>query len=125
MMAMGPWIVLACWASFVLYWVISARSVKRTVESHAGFSNFRWLVIAAALLFVWLGGFAGTRKASTPLIAPGGATSAASIGLCVLGLAIAIAARRKLAGNWSSGVVLKQDHELMTTGPYRLVRHPI
>jgi protein-S-isoprenylcysteine O-methyltransferase Ste14 len=30
-----------------------------------------------------------------------------------------------LAGNWSGSVTLKQDHELIRTGPYRFVRHPI
>ena len=30
-----------------------------------------------------------------------------------------------LAGNWSSDVTFKQGHELIRTGPYKLVRHPI
>ena len=30
-----------------------------------------------------------------------------------------------LAGNWSGTVTLKQDHELVRSGPYALVRHPI
>jgi len=30
-----------------------------------------------------------------------------------------------LGGNWSSEVALKQGHELVKTGPYRFVRHPI
>ncbi len=34
-------------------------------------------------------------------------------------------ARRTIGGNWSSVVTLKQDHELVTNGPYRYVRHPI
>ena len=34
-------------------------------------------------------------------------------------------ARLWIAGNWSSDVTLKRDHELVTTGPYRWVRHPI
>jgi protein-S-isoprenylcysteine O-methyltransferase Ste14 len=34
-------------------------------------------------------------------------------------------ARRALAGNWSRAVAFKEDHELITTGLYRYVRHPI
>jgi protein-S-isoprenylcysteine O-methyltransferase Ste14 len=30
-----------------------------------------------------------------------------------------------LGRNWSAAVQLKQGHELITSGPYRLVRHPI
>ena len=45
--------------------------------------------------------------------------------LVALGLAFAVAARIWLGGNWSSIVTLKQDHELIRSGPYRWVRHPI
>jgi protein-S-isoprenylcysteine O-methyltransferase Ste14 len=41
------------------------------------------------------------------------------------GLAFAVRARLVLAGNWSGTVTLKHGHELIRTGPYRLVRHPI
>ena len=37
----------------------------------------------------------------------------------------AIWARNVLGRNWSGIVTLKQDHELIRTGPYRYVRHPI
>jgi protein-S-isoprenylcysteine O-methyltransferase Ste14 len=33
--------------------------------------------------------------------------------------------RVTLGRNWSSDVTFKQDHELITRGPYRFVRHPI
>ena len=34
-------------------------------------------------------------------------------------------ARVFLGGNWSSNVTLKEDHTLVRSGPYRIVRHPI
>ena len=43
----------------------------------------------------------------------------------VAGLLFAVWARQHLASNWSSSVTIKQDHELITTGPYAVVRHPI
>ena len=51
----------------------------------------------------------------------------ASLGaaLTFAGLAFAIWARFIIAGNWSSYVELKRDHELIVAGPYRYVRHPI
>jgi protein-S-isoprenylcysteine O-methyltransferase Ste14 len=45
--------------------------------------------------------------------------------LVLIGLIIAIVARRTLAGNWSKDIELKQGHELITTGIYNYVRHPI
>ena len=41
------------------------------------------------------------------------------------GLLFSVWARRYLGRNWSRAVTIKQDHELITSGPYSLVRHPI
>jgi len=41
------------------------------------------------------------------------------------GLLFAVWARLHLGSNWSRAVTIKQGHELITTGPYSLVRHPI
>jgi len=45
--------------------------------------------------------------------------------LCICGIAFAIWARRHLGSNWSSHPALKEGHELVISGPYRIVRHPI
>ena len=42
-----------------------------------------------------------------------------------LGLRFTVWARVYLGRNWSGVVTIKQDHELIDTGPYALVRHPI
>ncbi len=49
------------------------------------------------------------------------------LGLIMLaaGVAFAVWARNYLGRNWSGSVTVKQDHELIRTGPYRFVRHPI
>jgi len=49
------------------------------------------------------------------------------IGLVVLvaGLAFSVWARVHLGRNWSGNVTVKEGHELIRTGPYRYVRHPI
>ncbi|MGP8165465.1 MAG: methyltransferase family protein [Steroidobacteraceae bacterium] len=41
------------------------------------------------------------------------------------GLLFSIWARQHLGRNWSGRVTIKADHELITTGPYRVTRHPI
>jgi protein-S-isoprenylcysteine O-methyltransferase Ste14 len=45
--------------------------------------------------------------------------------LCVLGLLLALWARVTLGRNWSASVTFKKGHQLISTGPYALVRHPI
>jgi len=45
--------------------------------------------------------------------------------LTAAGVAIALWARWHLGANWSGVVTLKEGHELIRTGPYRTIRHPI
>jgi protein-S-isoprenylcysteine O-methyltransferase Ste14 len=43
----------------------------------------------------------------------------------IAGLLFAVRAREHLGSNWGRSVPIKQGHELITTGPYAVVRHPI
>jgi protein-S-isoprenylcysteine O-methyltransferase Ste14 len=45
--------------------------------------------------------------------------------LTLAGLLFTVWARTHLGRNWSGLVTIKQDHELITSGPYSTVRHPI
>ena len=45
--------------------------------------------------------------------------------MTIAGVMFAIWARVALGRNWSGTVTVKQNHELIRTGPYALVRHPI
>ncbi len=45
--------------------------------------------------------------------------------LCAAGIAFLVWARQHLGGNWSQTVSVKVEHELVTSGPYRYVRHPM
>jgi protein-S-isoprenylcysteine O-methyltransferase Ste14 len=47
------------------------------------------------------------------------------LAIFVLGLALAVWARIYLGRNWGMPMSEKVDPELVTTGPYRTVRHPI
>ena len=42
-----------------------------------------------------------------------------------LGVGISVWARLSLGANWSGMVALKKEHELVRTGLYRRIRHPI
>ncbi len=45
--------------------------------------------------------------------------------LCAAGLLFTVFARFYLGRNWSGAVTIKENHELIQSGPYRFVRHPI
>ena len=53
------------------------------------------------------------------------ATAWLGLGLTVAGIGFALWARVFLGRNWSGRVTIKQEHELIQSGPYAIVRHPI
>ena len=55
----------------------------------------------------------------------GGLSFEAGVLLTAAGLMFAVWARRHLGSNWSGAISVKKDHELIRTGPYAYVRHPI
>jgi protein-S-isoprenylcysteine O-methyltransferase Ste14 len=113
------------WIAFGAYWLIAARRVKaaRTSES-AVYRVLRLvlLTITFTLLFAkWIAvRFLG--RTFLPRAQP-----LAYIGLiaALAGLAIAVWARVSLGQYWSDKVVLKVDHQLVRSGPYARMRHPI
>lgn len=121
-------IVTGFWIVFCLYWLVSARKLKPVRERVAGLRGLLWkipVIAGVALIgdfFKW-----STRAPvlSTPLVPRTPATDALVVVLLTGGLVIAFAARKTLAGNWSGSVTFKEGHELITTGLYRYVRHPI
>jgi protein-S-isoprenylcysteine O-methyltransferase Ste14 len=117
------------WALFGMYWLIAARRGKtaRSGESTSESPAYRLarlllLAITFALLFAkWTAvGFLGQRFLPD-------APSIACIGLALAlaGMAIAMWARIHLGQYWSDKVVLKVDHQLIGSGPYARMRHPI
>ena len=58
-------------------------------------------------------------------VQPMHAVQIAGIALTSAGVALAIWARLILGANWSGRVTRKVDHQLIRTGPYAYVRHPI
>ena len=113
------------WGGWFALWNVMGRRVKEAAQSEGSISRLSHVVpllVAAYLL--------ASRHVPLPLLNDRFAPLAlwlATLGAAVTfaGLAFAIWARFVIAGNWSSYVELKRDHELIVAGPYRWVRHPI
>lgn len=126
-----PQFVAIIWLIFVGYWFISALSVK-SIEKTSGFLGGNWYPILYLIGVLFIVNFKFMARFGVPIGTLGiilfqhtRTQNVVVIVLLVVGLTTAILARRTLAGNWSGQVALKNDHELVTTGPYRYVRHPI
>jgi protein-S-isoprenylcysteine O-methyltransferase Ste14 len=119
------WLFPCLWLVFVAFWIAMARRGKTVVERESAFSRLSHyvpLAIAIYLLAAPHVPIALLNERFAPLSLWMVRLGAA---LTFAGIAFAIWARVWIAGNWSSDVTLKRDHELITSGPYRWVRHPI
>lgn len=117
------------WLTWGAIWILSARlNHKKTIKAENFVTFFRrmlppFLALAVALALThhfWPGQLKEPLSSPRPLWG-----SAVGLALLYLGFALTFWARVTLGGNWSGRITLKQDHELITTGPYRFVRHPI
>jgi protein-S-isoprenylcysteine O-methyltransferase Ste14 len=114
-----PWIV------FIVYWIVGALKTRATRATESFTSRFAVLaieVVGYALIFRTSTGigFLGTRVLPRNLVGP-----VVGVILTWLGIALAIWARYHLAEYWSARVTIKEDHQLIRTGPYIHLRHPI
>lgn len=128
---MVQYIVISCWVIFGLYWFISASSVKSTQETRGWLAgNWHGIFLLIGGLFLsnlpFLAKVGVSISSLTILLIPSSIViKVVIIVFAVTGLIVAMIARRTLAGNWSRAVAFKEDHELITTGLYHYVRHPI
>jgi protein-S-isoprenylcysteine O-methyltransferase Ste14 len=131
-------VIISSWVIFIGVWIILSFGVKRDIKG-GGFSSWwsqnyllRLLVLAFGVFVAvrLLGGTAHYAKANavvfgnalfTPPIALGWVAAV----LSVAGVGFAVWARIYLGRNWSSAPAIKENHELVTSGPYAAVRHPI
>jgi protein-S-isoprenylcysteine O-methyltransferase Ste14 len=118
-------VITGLWAAWFVYWHVAAFGTKpaRRRESVASrLSHILPLALAVALFIQ--PGLAGPALGA-PILARSPGFDIAGALLVAAGLGFAVWARLHLAGNWSGTVTLKQDHELVRSGPYALLRHPI
>lgn len=113
------------WLVFFLYWAISALSSKVAKKTESGAERLqRMIPLAVAYLLLFHNathlGWLGRR-----FVADSSTAAVTGVLLTAAGVAFAIWARWHLGANWSAIVSIREQHELIRSGPYRRVRHPI
>ena len=113
------------WIGFLLYWQIKAAGTKATARLEPASSRtVRAVVFLIAIVLMswphlpvpWL---------YRQFLPHGVWTFLVGAVITTAGLFFAVWAREHLGTNWSRSVTIKQDHQLIVTGPYAVVRHPI
>jgi len=108
------------WAAFWLYWLLAAFTVKRGRVRWSREARIRVLIIAVVFVLARLGVLSGHHPVHTDP-----PREAVGLALFGAGLAFAVWARVHIGRNWGHPMSQKKEPELVTSGPYRLVRHPI
>jgi protein-S-isoprenylcysteine O-methyltransferase Ste14 len=113
------------WVALVVVWVVGALRTKRTVQRQSSASQLLYttiLVVGVYLIFAKGIGIPWLDRQVYPVTVP---IALAGLLAVLMGVAFSIWARLMLGGNWSNRVTVKENHTLVRTGPYRIVRHPI
>lgn len=129
-------VILACWAIFLLYWGITSLTVKPTQETKWKIGHARWVILGIVIILFVIRYFGLLNLPDCQVtgchlnVLNNHLTSSLllqilSLVLTVGGLAVAITARNEIGRNWSSNIDVKKDHQLITSGVYHYIRHPI
>lgn len=126
MTLLQQWTAL-CWLGFWLVWMLAWLFTKPARWQQRSPDSLRYgMPLALSFIFLFLGFRHGQLGwINTPIFPQPVGVIWLGFFLTLTGLFLALWARAALGRNWSSSMDLKKDHELVTTGPYALVRHPI
>jgi protein-S-isoprenylcysteine O-methyltransferase Ste14 len=121
--------LLVLWLGWLACWLVASWYVKPTHRKESWATRLLTIVFtlpAAVVLAVpgsrlpgWLSWLSARFLPDTAIVY--------WLGLLIViaGIAFAVWARVYLGRNWSGTVTVKEDHELICSGPYAIVRHPI
>ena len=105
------------WIVFWVYWLVSAAGVKEGSGARRRVPTGGLTVLSVVVLVRVFRG--GSLVVQSPVLGVVGAVVFAS------GIVLAVWARVHLGRNWGMPMTQKAEPELVTSGPYRFVRHPI
>jgi protein-S-isoprenylcysteine O-methyltransferase Ste14 len=116
--------IITLWAAWLFSWLAASLWTNRTQAQPVGASwlGYRAVMLAGSILmFVPAHGYEGRLR----LWQIGWYGAWICVALIALGIGFAWWARIHLGRLWSARITRKEDHRVVDTGPYALVRHPI
>ena len=121
-------LIKALWLVLFLYWMVAAIGAKRNVGT-----RLRWkengprlgVVVLSLLALRMVPVVRHSLQDAQAYLAGSLLIGAVGVVFCVVGVGLALWARVHLGRNWGMPMSTKENPELVTTGPYAFVRHPI
>lgn len=121
-------LIKALWLVLFAYWMVAAIGAKRNVGTRPRWTKngLRLGVIVLSLLALRMVPVVRHSLQDAQAYMAGNLLiGAIGVVFCVVGVGLALWARVHLGRNWGMPMSTKESPELVTTGPYALVRHPI
>lgn len=117
----------ASWLIVIIFWFISGLGVKKPKSQESFSVQFiqYWLPLIIAVLLLGPGEWFGHSLIRENFVPHSNLVGIIGLTLCIVGAIIACWSRFMLGKNWSLSVQRKENHELVKTGIYKIVRHPI
>jgi protein-S-isoprenylcysteine O-methyltransferase Ste14 len=113
------------WEALGLVWLVGLAFTKPIARRQPIGARLFTLAIALTGFSLLGSSWFSNSWLTTRFLPSTGPTELAGLITTVAGCLFAIWARIALGGNWSGQATVKAGHELVTSGPYRLTRHPI
>ena len=111
------------WLAFIVYWSRAARRAAPSIGGESVRSRQVHVLLMYGALFCTLA--LRVPPFDRGWIGPSPILVGLGFAVQLAGFALAAWARRHLGRNWSGAVATQEGHQLVRSGPYRLVRHPI
>lgn len=118
-------IISYLWVAVGIVWLIGAFAVKQTSRRQSPGSRLLQLVLGVVAFMIGFSRSFRFAPLTRPFMPESPGLADFGLAATAAGIAFAIWARVWLGGNWSGTVTLKENHSLVKSGPYAIVRHPI
>jgi protein-S-isoprenylcysteine O-methyltransferase Ste14 len=117
-----PWVAATFgWVVFSLYWDHAAKNAAEAKSAESRTSRGIHVFLSNAALLLEMAPLRGMSR----FIPLSGSIMIAGLAIEAMGLSLAITARRHLGRYWSGEISIKVGHQLIRSGPFRKLRHPI
>jgi protein-S-isoprenylcysteine O-methyltransferase Ste14 len=114
-----------CWIVFIVIWLVLSFKAKKPVGENERRNPWLRLAIITAGVILFFNIDAFSSFIHYQPFRSSGFAKGVGVSICAAGIAFAIWARLHLGRNWGMPMMVKEKPDLVTTGPYRFVRHPI
>jgi len=113
------------WIGYFVYWWVKAKNITSSVRTESLLSRLiRAISIVLSLMLIAIPK-SPIKLLDLRLLPNSNFFFWIGVFITLSGLCFSAWARKYLGKNWSQAVTIKDDHQLITDGPYTIVRHPI